>query len=401
MIDNYLYRVISDWWWAKDFASYGGHIYSDKAPLGSFLGVPIYFILRFFTSDFNTNAYFVSLFTSGLLTSATAVILYDFGKYFKVNSQIRTIIALAFGLGSMAFFYGTVFFSHSITSFFGFTAFYLLFTYKHNGKSTKKIILSGLFSAFAVSSDYYAGIIAFALFAYTLTVDKGRSHFFAIPFLFIISLLFGYHWINFDDPFITPYFYSNLYDKFHSVGFYGMRVPDGALISNLISQLFSMWGFFFTNPIILLSIISLPMFSKINRIETGLIVLISAGLFFVAGSIGRFDAYSSRFLMPLVPFLLIPIYTLDFNNRTLKIAFYLLILISMVINLVGVDTFLPKIADINVIRGTHGNHNLLGEFLLEKGINLHHITIIPLLIVCAFIWKNEIYNNVKKINMAG
>jgi hypothetical protein len=67
--------------------------------------------------------------------------------------------------------------------------------------------------------------------------------------------------------------------------------------------------------------------------------------------------------------------------------------------LVGVDSFLPEIADIGVIRLTYGNHNIFGEFLLGRGINLHYLTLIPLIVLIIIIWNKEIrdiFKNLKK-----
>jgi 4-amino-4-deoxy-L-arabinose transferase-like glycosyltransferase len=167
-IDNFLDRVISDWWWAKDYASLNGHKYSDKAPLGSFIGVPIYFFTRLFTSDLRVLTYLVSLFSAGVLTAATSLLIYNMGSYFTENSAVKTTLALAYGVGTLAFFYATVFFAHAVTAFFGFFSFYLLFQFKKGERERKYLAFAGAASALAISSDYYAGVIALPLFFYAL-----------------------------------------------------------------------------------------------------------------------------------------------------------------------------------------------------------------------------------------
>jgi hypothetical protein len=396
-IDNFLEKVISDWWWAKDFATYGGNKYSDKAPLGSFLGVPIYMIVRLFTSDFGTLAYFVSLFTTGLLTAATALLIFDLGRYFATEKKIDVSLALTYGIGTLAFFYGTVFFSHAITSFFGFGSFYLLFRSKWIVKDTKSIALSGVFAALAVSSDYYAGIIAVALFGYAVTIKGRKAYKFLIAYFLTISLLLLYHWAVFKDPFSIPYLYANLYEDYHSRGLYGIRVPDLIFFQKLFSQLFAKWGFFFTTPLMLISFLSFPFFIRKYKEEAVFILAITFGFFSLVGSIGLFDAYSSRLLVPLVPFLLLPLYSLNLKRKEINLGFYFLILLSIVINFAGVDTFLPKVPDPSLILETYGNHNILGEFLLRNSINLHYLTITPLLIITAFIWNLEIRNFLQNI----
>jgi hypothetical protein len=368
-IENFLDNVITEWWWAKDFVTYNGHLYSDKAPLGSFLGVPIYFLIRLFTNDLGTLIYFVTLFTSGLLTTATALLIFEIGKYFEAESEVKITLAMTYGLGTMAFFYGTVLFSHAITAFFSFLAFYLLFDAKRKSENLgKKMALSGFFAGLGITSDYYAGIIAIALFIYAVQVDSKKTYLYLFSLLIAVFVLLLYNWSIFEDPFIITYLYSNLYGKFHSIGFYGVRFPDSVFRSNLFSMLFSPWGFFFTTPLAAISFLSLPKFWKNNRAETLTILIIT---------------------------LFVPLYVLDYGNWKIRSIFAFLILFSFVTNLVGVDSFLPEIADIDVISSTYGNHNIIGEFLLKRGINLHWFTLLPLFVVVFLIWQREILYRIK------
>ncbi len=248
VIDGYLDRVISDWWFAKDYAVFNGRKYSDKAPLGSFLGVSSYFVVRMFTSDFGILAYFVSLFTAGVATTATALLIYRFGAEFTDSQGVKSGLALAYGMASMPLFYGTLFFSHAFTAFFGFASFYLLFQYRKQW-GEKNLAFAGIAAALAVTSDYYAGLIAIGLFFYAASVSRKKAYLFLLPFLGGILPLLLYHWAAFKSPFAVPYLYSNLFSKFHTEGFYGVGLLDWKIITNLISQLFSKWGFFSQPPL--------------------------------------------------------------------------------------------------------------------------------------------------------
>jgi hypothetical protein len=395
-IENFLDEVITEWWWAKDFAAYNGHLYSDKAPLGSFLGVPIYILIRFFTADLGILIYFVTLFTAGILTASTALLIFELGKYFEAGEDVKVTLALTYGLGTIAFFYGTVFFSHAITAFFSFLAFYLLFQAKRNSENLgKKMAFSGFCTGLAITSDYYAGIVAIALFIYAAHVDLKKSYLYLFSLLIAFFMLLLYNWSIFGDPFVITYLHSYFYGKYHSVGIYGIRSLDSAFLSNLFSMLFAPWGFLFTTPLAIMSFLSLKKFWKKYRSETLTILMITVGFFFVLGSIGSFDAYSSRLLTPLVPFLFVPLYTLDYGKWKIRLVLAFLILFSFVTNLAGVDAFLPEVADIEVIRSTYGNHNIFGEFLLQRGINLHWFTLFPLFIVVFLIWRKEVLNRTK------
>ncbi|HDH28143.1 MAG TPA: hypothetical protein ENH13_03320 [Euryarchaeota archaeon] len=397
VIDSYLDTVISKWWFAKDYAVFDGRRYSDKAPLGSFLGVPVYFVVRLFTSDLGILTYFVSLFTAGLATAATALLIYRFGAEFTENHSVRTGLALAYGIASMPLFYGTVFFSHAFTALFGFTSFYLLFLYRIRG-GEKKLVFAGVSSALAVASDYYSGIIAIVLFFYATATCRKKTYLFLLPFLGGILPLLLYHWAAFESPFAVPYLYSNLYFKFHSAGFYGVGLLDWKKFSNLLSQLFSVWGFFFTTPFALLSFAALPRFSKTYRIEALAILSITSGLFYFTAVLGFFDAYSTRHLVLLVPFLFLPLFTLDFEKPSMKKLFALLFIFGMVINLAGTDIFLPGLFHNGVCYLRAGNHNLFGQFLRDQGINIPFLSFLPLFVFYGLIWRQEILKWTKPVS---
>ncbi|MFV2040912.1 MAG: hypothetical protein ACC644_02875 [Candidatus Hydrothermarchaeales archaeon] len=400
VIDGYLDTVISDWWFAKDYAVFNGRRYSDKAPLGSFLGVPIYFVVRLFTSDFGILAYFVSLFTAGVATAAAALLIYRFGAEFTANSGVRTGLALAYGMASMPLFYGTVFFSHAFTAFFGFASFYLLFRYRKQG-GEKNLALAGVSSAFAVASDYYAGLIAIVLFFYAASISRKKAYIFLLAFLGGISLLLAYHRAAFESPFAVPYLYSNLFSKFHTEGFYGVGLLSWKIIMNLISQLFSKWGFFFTTPFAILSLAALPRFSKTHLRETLAILSIASGLFYFTAVLGFFDAYSTRHLVPLVPFLFIPLYSIDFEKPSTGILFAMVFIIGAGINLLGVDTFLPKVTELATKNTMAGNNNLFGQFLMSRGINIHYLSLAPLFLFYLVFWRHEILQGTRHLFRSG
>jgi len=147
-------------WHNVDYAVYKGHFYSDKGPLGSFLGVPVYFIFRLFTADTGILHYSCTLFVSGLLTCLTSVLIYRFGAYFTKDDLIRIIVALSYGLGTVAFSYATLFFSHNITAFFVFSSYYVLYAVRRKERNEKYLLLAGILAGLAPLSDYYAVFVS-------------------------------------------------------------------------------------------------------------------------------------------------------------------------------------------------------------------------------------------------
>lgn len=408
-IDSFLNKsiVLPSWypkglliWGAIDFAEYNGHIYSDKAPLGSFLAIPIYSTVRLFTSDIGILAYFCSLFVSGLLTTLTAVLIYDIGRYFTKNDDMRLLVALGYGLGTMAFFYGTIFFSHATTTFFGFIAFYLLFKVKRKDLGDNSMIMAGIFAAFTTMSDYYALITVLGLFVYCLSFCKKTQILkFLGGFSIAISLLLIYHYIIFDDPFTPPYKYVVTFKAEQEQGFYGVTVPKlDAIIGLTISPY---RGLFFYNPLLLLSVLYLPMLYRRHKTETMLIFFICIGFFFFNASYsvwGGGICVGPRHLLPVIPFLMLPLFVIDTNRG--KKWFKRFLLVSLLINFVYVQSRMNLVAidmgvltiDLPIISDIS---NALNQLLLSYGFGLPSYSSILIIVILSMLWFREIP---KKIN---
>lgn len=338
-IGSHLNRTISDMWIPKDFAVFEGKVYSDKAPLGSFLGVLPYFFTKIFTGRLDFLVFFTTVFSSGSLTALTSVLLYRLGYEFGEDEGKRVFVALGYGLGSMAFFYGTVFFSHGITTFLIVASFYLLV--KSDG-SWKSLILSGFLAGLSVSSDYQAVLILLPLTGYVFWKIRMKGLYFlsglvlgALPLLFYQFLLFG-------DPFIPTYSYSALYLTYHAKGFFGIETPTPGLIKNLVRMLLGPWGFFMVNPLIFLALAGFPVFWRKHRAVTMLTIIAFIGLAYLEGALGYLDAYSARFMLPVLPFLYLWIYGVDINSKTFQVVILLLSIIALAITLTGLDIFLAK-----------------------------------------------------------
>ncbi|MEW5816125.1 MAG: hypothetical protein AB1798_12115, partial [Spirochaetota bacterium] len=223
-IDNTLPQIISKGWKIKDFARFGDKVYSDKAPLGSFIAVPIYFVISLFTKNLRITAFLVSLFTCGVLTALTGVLIFRASRFFTNSDFLRAAVALGYGLGSMALFYGAVFFSHAITAFFCTASFYFFCQIKSRGGfETRPCLyaLAGACAALAPASEYTAAVSSVCLLIYG--AEKNKKYILTIvSFLIALLPLLFYHYLLFGEPFTTPYRYSYLYTSFHEKAIYGI-----------------------------------------------------------------------------------------------------------------------------------------------------------------------------------
>ncbi|MFH0859568.1 MAG: hypothetical protein V1921_00035 [Candidatus Altiarchaeota archaeon] len=394
-----------------DFAVYNGRIYSDKAPLGSFLAVPFYAFARIVTPNYSLLYYICTLFVSGLLTALTSVIIYDMGAYFTENRLLRLLVPVGYGLGTIAFYYGTIFFSHSITTFFGFAAFYILFRIKREDLSLGSIPLAGLFAGLAVLSDYSAAMLLGLLSLYCIISFKKRSGMFFIPVIAVIGALFFYHYLIFGSPFTTPYKHlgNPAFAEKISEGVYGIGLPQLEAAVSLIFEPYR--GLFFYNPLLILCILYLPKLYKRYKAEAILVVLTFLSYFvFNISYLGDWSGgacWGPRFLLPMLPFLFLSLYEI----KSFKVL-YVFLGISVIVNFVIVNLPIPLTSSRNPLveyglpyLKQFGSINFLSYLLFYTVDNgqvsidpmpvLSFALLIPLAFILGLIWSERLRGSMK------
>jgi hypothetical protein len=384
-ITDILPKVISPGWKIKDFAELGGRVYSDKAPFGSFAAVPAYLIASRAGLRFPWVIYVVSLLTAGLATAGTATLIYKIAAMWTPDERKRILIAVTYGLGTMALFYGTLFFSSAITAFLGIASFYCLARVWHSAKPDGWAALGGFLAGASVTSDYYAAITAVCLLGYGLSDRRRRPVLMLLGFAMPIALLFLYHNIVFGAPWPLSYRYGYLYGNLHSKGFFGITAPGMGHLKRLGAALFSVskhnWGFFFANAPVVFSIFAFNKYFRFRR-EAIMIIVMSAGYLYLNASESWFDAYSARFFMPLLPFLLMPLLYVNYSRRLTRNIFFFILGFSIVVNLIGADGFAPEY----IWKAEPGMQNLAGLILGPRGIRLGYGNFAFLALALAPVW---------------
>jgi len=197
-----------------DRAYYDGHYYSDKFPGASFVAVPSYFVYKYLfgTPSINENFYevntdvsysfmvfFIIAFTSVLFSSLTVVLIFKISKSFTKNRTYRYIVAIAYGLGTIAFSQATLFMGHAIATFFSFLAFYILYI-SFNNKSSLRYFLAGISIGLAIITSISTIFIFLGLIFYILFKKKHRFFiYFFLGSLLVISILLVYNFLIFKD----------------------------------------------------------------------------------------------------------------------------------------------------------------------------------------------------------
>ena len=312
----------------RDRARVGDRYYTDKQPGLSFLGVPSYAIARhvFGMAAHPTNRkgpefpywpgdYWVTLATSGLCTALCGALLTVMAAGLGCGPRRSVLIGLAYGLGTDAYVYATLFYGHQAT------AFLLLASLAAVGKSEGSRawpLLAGACASYAAVVEIQTGpvsaILGLALLGRVVAkqVRPTAIVWFALGALGPVLLLLAYNVAAFGSPFEMGYFHEDL-NEFRQVHSDDNPLGLGRVNLGLIPSL--LWGEFrgllVYAPILLLAVPGWAVLAFQKR--WGLLtvtVATCATVFAVNLSYPKWTGGWStgpRFLLPMVPFAMLPV----------------------------------------------------------------------------------------------
>ncbi|HEX9056297.1 MAG TPA: hypothetical protein VF818_02105, partial [Ktedonobacterales bacterium] len=207
-----------------DIASYGGHHYSDKAPGLSLAAIPVYVVVKYTLLGGRPYAalfavpqdqrldflprYFLALIFSGIPTGLLSALLYSFLARMGIRRGWRALLALTYGLGTIALPFSSVFFGHQLAALLVFGAFVVLFRIRRGELRARYALAAGALVGYAVITEYPTAIIAGSLAIYALTVRQtGWKHVLlmaagALPALVVAGV---YNALAFGSPFSLGY----------------------------------------------------------------------------------------------------------------------------------------------------------------------------------------------------
>jgi len=281
-----------------------------------FAGVP---------SDYLTM--FAVSMTNVVISSVSCVVFFAMGRALGFGRKRILWITGFFGLGSIAFPYASYGFSEPLllACFLG-TA-YALLMYRRQGRNAF-VVVAGILLGLAVLTKLYAVIVIppFAVYLIFSVKDRSRSSLFepilalCIPLVFFGGLAAWYNFARYGNPFLTGYHlvdFSRIGGFFHFSpirilsGVYGLLLSSGR-------------GLILFTPVTLLVPLAIWKSLHANRSEALLFscLILEHLLFF--GAYGIWHGGSSwgpRFLLPVVPFMLLPIgFLLDPPGPVSKVA---------------------------------------------------------------------------------
>jgi len=325
-----------------DYAHFGGHYYCDKAPGVSFLGVPFYWAFRQaarlpglgtwmarlagrlasspaspqeaaglfpWRGYFALALYATTLGAVALPSVLLGLLVYRGARRLGAGAGTSALLTLVYGLGTMAFPYGSALYGHMLAAACLFGAFYLLWGWAGGRRSAWRALLAGLLLGWAVVTEYPMVLPAGVLGLYGLYRLRSPQMigWLALGAALPAALLAGYDLAIYGSPLPMGYAYSELWQEEVQTGFMTLTAPS---LERLWGITFSPYrGLFFLSPALLAAFPGFVVWwrRREQRPEWWTCLLVIAVLLlFNASSVvwwGGF-AVGPRYIAPAVPFLM-------------------------------------------------------------------------------------------------
>lgn len=380
IVEDHTLAINNYWWNSADVIRYTkngqDYIYPNKAPGTTLLAVPVFWVVTHVLRPFKAVglpewvywhlvAYLTIIFTIGLLSALAAVAIYKVLVRITHDAGFSVFAVLAIWLGTMAFPFSTLFFSHQLAAALLSIAFYLMFMLRRDEirsfrRSVARLGAAGILLGFAVATEYPTALLVAVLMIYTgwvvsrAPLGRKEKGFLAAAFFLGLGIGAGvlviYNVAAFGKVFYVPYeAYAKAGSSFpvYSRGLLGLRwlgMPHflHALASITIYPPIGIlyidvekWRVYASNPVLWLIIpgMTIMLWQRKLRPE-GLLILsmIVAYVLFITSygdSIYDWSGASylgPRHIIPLLPFLALPIY---YGGRKLRLVFYPLLAISV------------------------------------------------------------------------
>jgi hypothetical protein len=290
--------------------------YPSKAPLLSFLGAPVYAVLKVFGEVSELSQVLWSrLFITILPTLWCLFLLRRLLKNY-VSPAVSDWVTMVYALGTMAFSYAESFMSHQLTAVLLFVAFWHAFLIEERKKSEWLWLSVGLFGGAAVACEYTGALGVLAMSTYVVVARfktwpalLRAAGLVCLGSLPMLAFVLVYHQRAFGSPWLSGYKFLNdaAYMNWHQGGFLGIKGPDArALGLSLFSPL---RGLFALSPFLVFGgwgLVHLKSRSRSLFVMT--LVMVLANLYFTSAF--NYDSWGwttgPRHLTPMIPFLMLP-----------------------------------------------------------------------------------------------
>lgn len=254
-----------EWWIDRysantwDTVSVGGHVFPNKAPGTTLLGLAPWRLARFGLSALPLDlgkqlvlaTWFLTILMAALPTALVAVMMLRFLARNGWTTTEATLIGAGYGVGSMAFPWATTFFGHQLAAFFAFGAFYIVWSCRGLGREAPalSLVLAGWMIGFLPVIEYPAAIASGLIVVYAFILLGGRAAFLLLAGAFVGALpLPLYNAAFFGNPLALSYSFHKADSFFaaHQQGFAGVSWPRLSVLNEILFK--SQRGLFHANP---------------------------------------------------------------------------------------------------------------------------------------------------------
>lgn len=321
-----------------DKAFFQGHYYTVASIGPSLVAVPIYGTFKAVTSlhpisrrvfelrdpqaraKYQNVALIVITFLAVSVPAASiGVLVFLFASRFTTRQNDALLLALIYGLATVAFPYSRTFHQHQIAAFGAFLGFYLLWRVIYEGGAKGWLWVVGALFSLAAISEYPLALFVGVLCGWALyeLSDWRALYRLVIGGVPLVLLSAAYNVAAFGTPIPVGYRYHVIHEQTHAQGLMGLTVPSLQALYGITVSPYR--GLLFMSPVLVLALPGLYlMWRQAPRYRSAVITLVLI--------IGGFLAYNSayaiwwggsaigpRFLVPMIPFLVLPI-SLVFNR---------------------------------------------------------------------------------------
>ncbi len=344
VVENHQWRIDTLAGNTGDLIVVNGHYYPNKAPGTTYLGVLPWWIFHSVLSATPLSVaaqraaanYLTVLSTLGLFSALAGTALFVFLRRLLPSPAAALFFAILYSLGTIAFPFSTVFFSHQLVASFLFLAFFLLWRQRSEtvpsvlGKArrTWELVLAGFLLGFAPVLEYPAALGTIVIGFYGLTnIGLRRFPLFLAAGLLGGSPLLIYNWTAFHQVFFITYDTYTADSAFsaQSRGIAGVSWPRWSIFAQI--TFVRQRGLFYANPWLVLIF---PAFLTLREAAWRRELFACFGLvvaFFTFNSgfgdsivyWGGAVSIGPRHLIPMLPFMAIPIALLC-RRRTFAVA---------------------------------------------------------------------------------
>ena len=315
-----------------DRAFRGGHWYTDKAPVPSFLAIPAYLVDHAWDSLHGTSPQFVSvstpeiparhvtvnhsfarsLYVSSVSTAALAGVAASLLVFLWLRRRFAVVAALAgsacVALGTPLFPYATSFYGHVLAAAFLMGGFVLLTSAQPTRRAVR---VAGLLLVLACGCEYLVALPVAMLVAASLVRARRAAPRLALD-LAMGGLLPGvgigaYHLACFGHPFTTGYAFLPRaeFAEGHARGFFGVGWPKVSALAGLLVG--PRRGLFLLAPVAAVgAVLGLGVRAAKGNFDERVAALLTAALYLANAGYYMWwggAATGPRHLVPVLPFL--------------------------------------------------------------------------------------------------